>query len=89
MNEKFQGWFSKFQATGRIYPIELGCSRSVVTDTLGEPDDFSTMLDSDGNPIILKYGSLEFHFGCEDNTLSLIYSETDDGIPEVSIPRTK
>jgi hypothetical protein len=81
MNEKFQTWFSNFQSTGRIEPLELGCARSVVTSILGEPDDFSTMLDSDGDPVILKYGSLEFHFGWDGNTLSLIYSETDNGIP--------
>ena len=89
MNRKFQGWVSKFQATGRIEPLELGCTRSLVTDTLGDPDDFSTMLNPDGHPVILKYGSLEFHFCWEGNTLSLIYSETEDGITEVSIPKKK
>jgi len=89
MNDNFREWLARFEATGRIEPLELGCCRALVLEALGDPDDASTTTDAGGNPVILKYESMEFHFGAEDNTLSLIYSETDDGIPTVSIPKRK
>ncbi len=36
---------------------------------------------------IWKYGDLEFHF--EQDALWLIYAESLDGVPRISIPRSK
>jgi len=39
-------------------------------------------------PAIWKYGELEFHFGPRSNDgLALLYSETEDGVVDVSIPK--
>ena len=36
---------------------------------------------------VWKYGELEFHFGPKStDVLALLYSETEDGIVDVSIP---
>lgn len=84
----FQSWWKKFRETGDISPIRLGCSRDDIKAVFGEPDAISSVTRKRKMPAIWKYGPLEFHFEPENaDTLVLIYSETANGIVDVSIPR--
>ena len=80
----FSEWWSDFRRTGDICPVRLGCRRSDLHALWGEPDDVCTM-QKDGEPLILKYGDVEFHFnGGTDGRLFLIYKDAD-GVVELCI----
>lgn len=87
-NDTFNAWWLKFRATGDICPVRLGCTREDIRALLGEPDDVGCFSRKHKVPQIWKYGTLEFHFGPKSNDLlTLIYSDSEDGIVDVSIPR--
>jgi hypothetical protein len=60
---------------GRLGSLTLQKPRGIMRAALGDPDDFSTILNSDGQPMIWKYGDIEFHFD-DDGTLWLIHTDT-------------
>lgn len=86
-SESFNTWWNVFQRTGVISPIQLGCTRAELITILGEPDDVGGTSRKYPTPAIWKYGDLEFHF--EQDALWLIYAESPDGVPRISIPRSK
>lgn len=80
-------WRKRFDSTGRIDPIELGQSQSIVKDILGDPDEVS-IARKKNNPIILRYLNMEFHFDFineNEGELVLIYEEVEPGITTTSI----
>ncbi len=84
----FESWWRRFRATGDISPVRLGQTREDIRALFGEPDDKGGFVRRCRLPCIWKYQELEFHF--EPDTkgeLVLIYSETPEGIVDVSIPR--
>ena len=84
----FPEWWSNFRRTGDICPVRLGCLRSELHQLWGEPDDVSTMRKG-GEPLILKYGGVEFHFEPgADGGLRLIFKESANGVCELSIGGT-
>lgn len=84
----FESWRRSFRATGDISPVRLGCAREAIKELFGEPDVVGGTSRKYPAPAIWKYGELEFHFGpMSTDVLSLIYSETRDGVVDVSIPR--
>jgi hypothetical protein len=80
----FTDWWSNFRRTGDICPVRLGCLRSDLQTLWGEPDD--TAKREQGDPMILRYGGIEFHFEAGSNgRLWFIYQDTNDGIVQVCI----
>jgi hypothetical protein len=57
--------------------IGLGATRDELRQLLGEPDNVSTER-KHGQPLIFKYGQLEYYFG-DDGRVYLIYTEDDGG----------
>ncbi len=57
--------------------IGLGATRDELRQLLGEPDDVSTER-KQGQPVIWKYGEIEYYFG-DDGRVNLIYTEDDEG----------
>jgi hypothetical protein len=87
-SDAFKSWWMKFRATGDICPVRLGCGREDIRALFGEPDAVGGTSRKIRTPTIWKYGELEFHFGPRNtDVLALIYSETDDGVVDVSISR--
>ena len=86
--DRFQLWWKKFRETGDISPVRLGCTRDDLKAMFGEPDAVSSVTRKHKTPAIWKYGPLEFHFAPEGaDTLVLIYSESPDGMVDISIPK--
>ena len=84
----FKSWWKKFRETGDISPVRLGCAREDLRTLFGEPDAVGCATRKHRTPAVWKYGELEFHFGPRNmDVLALIYSETPEGIVDVSIPR--
>ena len=83
----FELWWKKFRETGDISPIRLGCAREEIRRLFGEPDAVGCTSRNNRTPAIWKYGDLEFHWTKSTDVLALIYSETPDGVVDVSIPR--
>lgn len=87
-SDAFKTWWKKFRETGDISPIRLGCAREEIRALFGEPDAVGGATRKYRTPGIWKYGELEFHFGPKStDALCLIYSETPEGVVDVSIPR--
>lgn len=80
----FNNWWSGYERTGSISPLQLGMTRDEIRVLFGEPDDASISLRR-RNPLvgIWKFGQIEFHFDAEGR-LWLIYTEQKDGLS----PRT-
>jgi len=84
-SKRFEAWAKKFSKTGVTSPVQLGTSRDELRRLLGKPDDVSVATGPDGEPTMLKYGRLEFHF-C-DGVLWTIFMDTPGNIVEVCIHR--
>jgi hypothetical protein len=82
--EAFAVWPKKFRATGDICPVRLGCTRDEIRALFGEPDAVGGTSRKHGVSRIWKYGDLGFHF--DGDVLALIFSETPEGIADISIP---
>jgi hypothetical protein len=61
---------------GSLGSLTLQMPCATLRAALGDPDDFSTMRSSDGQPKIWKYGDMELHFSEDDDTLWLIHTDT-------------
>ena len=57
--------------------IGLGATREELRQLLGEPDDVSTDRIR-GEPVIFKYGRIEYYFG-DEGRVYLICTEDDEG----------
>jgi hypothetical protein len=60
----------------------FGATRDELRRLFGEPDDFSVPSRRQREPMIWKYGAVEYHFG-PDGRVWLIYTEEADGSPKV------
>lgn len=60
----------------------LGATHSELRQLLGEPDDVSLPSRKQREPMIWKYGEVEYHFG-RDGRVFLVYTEDADGNPKV------
>ncbi|MCC6361619.1 MAG: hypothetical protein IT450_23025 [Phycisphaerales bacterium] len=63
-------------------PIGLGATRDELRLLLGEPNDTSVPTRRQREPLIWKYGDVEYHFG-KDGRVELIYREDREGNPQV------
>jgi hypothetical protein len=63
-------------------PIGLGATRDELRRLLGEPTDTSVPTCSQRQPMIWKYGEVEYHFG-DDGRVWLIYTEDEGHNPRV------
>jgi len=89
-SETFKSWYGNFRDTGDISPVRLGCSREDIRKHFGEPDAVGSATRKYRTPGVWKFGDLEFHFGPRStDTLWLIYSETPDGVVDISISRRR
>ncbi len=87
-SDAFKSWWKKFGETGDICPVKLGCTREHIRALFGEPDQVGGTSRKHKMPAIWKYGELEFHFGHKStDVLSLIWSDSPDGIVKICIPR--
>jgi len=87
-SDAFKSWWTKFGETGDICPVRLGCTREDIRALFGEPDTTGGTSHKHKTPAIWKYGELEFHFGKQStDVLSLIWSDTPDGVVMICIPR--
>jgi hypothetical protein len=69
-------------------PVGLGATRDELQRLLGEPTDTSDLTRSQREPMIWRYGEVEYHFGA-DGRVWLVYTEDADGTPRVlgKLPR--
>ncbi len=75
----------KIQGDWRYLSGSIGCcTRDEIRALFGEPDAVGGTSRKHGVSRIWKYGDLEFHF--DGDVLALIFSETPEGIVDVSIP---
>ena len=63
-------------------PTELGVTREELVRQLGQPTDTSVACFASGQPMIWKYGDIEYHFN-ESDSVWLIYTEDESGDPRV------
>jgi hypothetical protein len=63
-------------------PVGLGATREELRRLLGEPTDTSVPTRSQRQPMVWKYGDIEYHFG-DDRRVWLVYSEDAEGNPQV------
>jgi hypothetical protein len=63
-------------------PIGLGATRDELPRLLGEPTDTSVRTRTQCEPMIWRYGVVEYHFG-DDGRVWLIYTEDKDRNPVV------
>ena len=63
-------------------PTELGVKRQELVRLLGQPTDISVTCFASGQPMIWKYGDIEYHFD-EGERVWLIYTEDKNGEPRV------
>ncbi len=84
----FTQWLSQLRERGWIQPIEFGIPRIEVCAILGSPHDVSQGFRKAQEPMILKYGRIEFHFGPHrDDGLELIFCDNADGVVELCLKR--
>jgi hypothetical protein len=62
--------------------VGLGATREELQRLLGEPTDTSVPSRSQRQPVIWKYGDIEYHFG-NDGRVWLVYTEDALGNPQV------
>ena len=67
-----------FLRSGKLGLIELGMSRAMVIETLGNPNYWSIAESAPSQPAILAYGNIEFYFGYEHDDLTCIRSDNFD-----------
>lgn len=65
-----------------LVPTELGVTRQELVRLLGQPTDTSVSCFASGQPMIWKYGDIEYHFD-ESERVWLIYTEDKNGDPHV------
>jgi len=83
--EDFTHWRHEPLRSGVLAPLSLGLSQDAVVAAFGPPDEVSTTK-KQGLPIIFNYADVEFHFDSQPrHRLSLIYAESEDGTPRISI----
>jgi hypothetical protein len=63
-------------------PVGLGATREELRLLLGEPNDRSITTRRQRQPMIWKYGDIEYHFG-DDGRVWLVYTEDAEGNPQV------
>ena len=63
-------------------PVGLGATRDEVRRLLGAPTDTSVQTRSQRQPMIWRYGEIEYHFG-PDGRVWLVYTEDANGNPWV------
>jgi len=63
-------------------PLGLGATRDELRQLLGEPTDVSTTTRRQRQPIIWRYGEIEYHFG-DDGRVWQIYTEDKNRNPRV------
>ena len=84
----FTQWLRQLRERGWIQPIEFGISRRELRAILGNPHVVAQGLRRAQEPMILKYGVIEFHFGPHgDDGLELIFSDNADGVVELCLKR--
>jgi hypothetical protein len=78
----FNNWWSDYERTGVISPVQLGMTRDELWKIFGEPDKMAQT--SRRRPLvgIWKFGRIEFHFD-RGGQLFLIYTEDNDLNPHV------
>ncbi|MCO6044427.1 hypothetical protein NG895_10970 [Aeoliella sp. ICT_H6.2] len=82
----FNDWLRQLRESGWIGPVRLGMSRDELVGLFGAANDTAKCSRKAQRPEILKYDNVEFHFGPKwEDGLNLIYSDTEDGIPTLSI----
>ncbi|GMU82528.1 MAG: hypothetical protein AMXMBFR47_23990 [Planctomycetota bacterium] len=62
--------------------LGLGATRDELRLLLGEPNDTSVPTHRQREPMIWKYGDVEYHFG-KDGRVWFIYQEDREGNPQV------
>jgi hypothetical protein len=83
----FHEWQQQLGRTGNIGPVSLGMTRSELRALFGIPDDVGSSWRRQKEPLIWRYGEVEFHFSSDANRgLVLIYAEEGDGAVRLSIP---
>jgi hypothetical protein len=63
-------------------PAGLGATRDELRLLLGEPTEISLPTRSQRQPMIWRYGEIEYHFA-PDGRVWLVYTEDEDGNPRV------
>jgi hypothetical protein len=63
-------------------PIGLGATRHELRRLLGEPTDTSVPTRSHPEPMIWKYGDIEYHFN-DNGRVWLVYSEDAEHNPQI------
>lgn len=64
----------EFIRTGRLGTVDLGISRDMVLQRLGNPDDCSVkLLQKSRKPSIYKYGGVELYFSEHNDTVEMIF----------------
>ena len=63
-------------------PVGLEATRNELRRLLGEPTDTSIPTRGQEQPMIWKYGDIEYHFG-DDDRVWLVYTEDAEGHPHV------
>jgi hypothetical protein len=63
-------------------PAGLGATRDELRSLLGEPTDTSVPTRSQQQPMIWRYGEVEYHFR-PDGRVGMIYTEDAHGNPQV------
>ncbi len=63
-------------------PGGLGATREELRQLLGEPTRVGSCSRSQRQPMVWKYGDIEYHFG-DDGRVWLVYTEDADGNPIV------
>jgi hypothetical protein len=62
--------------------VGLGATRDELRRLLGDPTDTSILTRGQRQPMIWKYGEVEYHFG-DDGRVWLVYTEDAHGNPHV------
>jgi len=81
-NTAFKDWWSEYQCTGSIHPVQLGMTREDIRSFFGELEDTAKGFGRRPLMGIWKFDRIEFHFGL-DGRLFLIYTEDDDFNPQI------
>lgn len=63
-------------------PVGLGATHEELRQLLGEPTDTSASTRTQRQPMIWKYGDIEYHFG-DDGRVWLVYTEDAQRNPHV------
>ncbi|MBV9865439.1 MAG: hypothetical protein JO316_08825 [Abitibacteriaceae bacterium] len=62
-----------FLKTGSLGPVHLKMGRAEVERHLGQPEDWSAMLNQQRRPVIWKYGSIEIYFSDNEDVVAMIF----------------